>query len=345
MRYMKEVAFTMLSSLAALGASGQASPGDLQYELSNGTTKVVFHLPDPQKGFYRGTRFDWAGVIAELQSQGHTYFDQWFSRVDRSVHDFVWDGSDLVVGPCTGATGPVEEFSALGYDEAKAGGTFVKIGVGVLRKSEAAKYDSLHLYDMVDPGKWHIKKGKHSIEFIQDVHDASSGYGYDYEKTVELAPDKPVLTIKHQLTNRGARPILTEIYDHNFLSIDRQPPGPDIAIRLPFQIVPVLAPEKDLADFRGNQVVYLKTLTGEDRVYAIMRGFGESPADYNIRIESAHLGAGLTIVGDEPLKRVAVWSIRAVFAVEPFIEISAEPGQTATWTYEYTFGNPAPPAM
>ena len=180
---------------------------------------------------------------------------------------------------------------------------------------------------------------------MQDIHDASSGYGYHYEKTMELAADKPVLTIKHQLTNRGARPILTEIYDHNFLSIDRRPPGPDVTIRLPFQIVPVLAPEKDLAEFRGNQVVYLKTLTGEDRVYGIMRGFSESPADYNIRIENAHLGAGLTIVGDRPLKRVAVWSIRAVFAVEPFIEISVEPGQTATWTYKYTIGIPASSMM
>lgn len=337
---MKEATFTLLSSLAVLGASGQTKSGDPQYELSNSTTTIVLHLPDPAKGFYRGTRFDWAGVIAELQSQGHTYFDQWFSRVDPTVHDFTYDGSHLVVGPCTGATGPVEEFTALGYDEAKAGGTFVKIGVGVLRKPEEAKYDSLHLYDIVDPGKWHIRKEKHSVEFTQDVHDASSGYGYHYEKAVELATDKPVLTIKHQLTNKGALPIRTEIYDHNFLSIDRQAPGPDVAIRFPFQLVPVLAPEKDLAEFRGNQVVYLRTLTGEDRVYGIMRGFGESPDDYNIRIENAHLGAGLTIVGDQPLKRVAVWSIRAVFAVEPFIEISAGPGQTATWTYEYTFGNP-----
>ncbi len=338
---MREASFTLMSALAVAGASGQSTPGNPQYELSNGTTKIVFHLPDPQNGFYRGTRFDWAGVIAELRSQGHTYFDQWFSRVDPSVHDFTYDGSELVVGPCTGATGPVEEFSALGYDEAKAGGTFVKIGVGVLRKSEEAKYDSLHLYEMVDPGKWHIKKAKHSIEFSQDIQDASSGYGYHYEKTMELATDKPVLTIKHQLTNQGARPIRTEIYDHNFLAIDRQPPGPNVAIRLPFQIVPVLAPEKDLAEFRGNEVVYLKTLTGEDRVYGIMRGFSESPADYNIRIENAKLGAGLTIVGDQPLKRVAIWSIRAVFAVEPFIEISVEPGQTATWMYAYTFGNPA----
>jgi len=342
---MKEASFALLSSLAVLGASGQTKPGGPQYELANRTTKIVFHLPDPQKGFYRGTRFDWAGQIAELQSQGHTYFDQWFSRVDPSVHDFIYDGADIVVSPCTGATGPVEEFTALGYDDAKAGGTFVKIGVGVLRKPDEAKYDSFHLYDVVDSGKWRIKKGKDSIEFTQDIHDASSRYGYHYEKTMVLDSDNPVLTIKHRLTNNGGRPIDTEIYDHNFLSIDRQPPGPDVAISFPFQIVPVLTPEKDLAEIRGNQVVYLKTLTGEDRVYAIMRGFSESPADYHIRMENARLGAGLTIVGDQPLKRIAVWSIRAVLAVEPFIEISVAPGQTATWTYKYTFGNPASSMM
>ena len=66
-------------------------------------------------------------------------------------------------------TGPVDEFTPLGWDEAKPGGTFVKIGVGVLRKPSGAKYDNFHLYDIVDPGTWAVKKNSESIEFAQEV--------------------------------------------------------------------------------------------------------------------------------------------------------------------------------
>jgi hypothetical protein len=32
-----------------------------------------------------------------------------------------------------------------------------------------------------------------------------------------------------------------------------------------------------------------------------------------------------------------VWSIRPVVAVEPFIEVAADPGKTFTWKSTYTF--------
>jgi len=31
--------------------------------LSNGPVQAVVYLPDPQKGYYRSTRFDWSGVV------------------------------------------------------------------------------------------------------------------------------------------------------------------------------------------------------------------------------------------------------------------------------------------
>lgn len=336
---MKPTADTSISSLGVSGALSQKGPLALQYELSNSTTKVTFHLPDPVKGFYRGTRFDWSGMIAELESQGHIYFGKWFSRVDPGVRDFTYHGSELVVGPCTGATGPAEEFMPLGYDEAKPGETFVKIGVGVLRKPDDRNYDLLRLYDIVDSGKWRILKESCSLEFTQDLDSPSLGYAYKYQKTMELSADAPVLFIKHRLTNNGKRAIRTQVYDHNFLVMDHQPPGPDFAITFPFHIVPVQPPEKDIVELRGNQIVFLKGLTGEDRVYGTMGGFSETPADYNFSIENARLGASLTISGDRALKNLAAWAIPAVLSIEPFVEIAVEPGQAATWAYQYTFRN------
>src|SRR5437870_11188086 len=99
-------------------------------EIGNGSLRVRLYLPDAKTGFYRGTRFDWSGVIGGLEYAGHQFYPMWFQRVDPKVHDFTYEGRDIVAGPCTAITGPAEEFvsngKGLGFDEAKPGGTFIK---------------------------------------------------------------------------------------------------------------------------------------------------------------------------------------------------------------------------
>lgn len=138
-------------------------------EISNGSVRVRLYLPDAQAGFYRGTRFDWSGVIGSAEYAGHDYFPQWFQRADGKVRDFVYDGPDIVAGPCTAITGPAEEFVSedgpLGFGEARAGGHFIKIGVGVLRKPDDSKYDMFRLYEVVDGGKWSVRRQPDALEF------------------------------------------------------------------------------------------------------------------------------------------------------------------------------------
>lgn len=43
-------------------------------DISNGQLHARLWLPDPKNGFYRGTRFDWSGSVANLEYHGHTYF-------------------------------------------------------------------------------------------------------------------------------------------------------------------------------------------------------------------------------------------------------------------------------
>ncbi len=74
---------------------------------------------------------------------------------DRSaVRDFVDDEHGISVGINTSAMGPAEEFStdgkALGFDEAMPGGTFLKIGVGVLPARTDNPTDSSVPYDLVE---------------------------------------------------------------------------------------------------------------------------------------------------------------------------------------------------
>ena len=69
-------------------------------EISNKVLTVQLHLPDLEQGFYRGTRFDWSGIIGKLVYSGHNYYGPWFTRVDPTVYDFTFQGADIVAGSC-----------------------------------------------------------------------------------------------------------------------------------------------------------------------------------------------------------------------------------------------------
>ncbi len=329
--------FSLLLAADICVSAGSAPEG----EITNGSIRVRLYLPDAETGFYRGTRFDWSGVIGSLEYAGHNYYPPWFQRSDPSVHDFIYDGADIVAGPCTAITGPAEEFASngkdLGFDQAKAGGTFVKIGVGVLRKPDDNKYDPFRLYPIKDGGRWTVTRRPDSIEFRQELADPSSGYAYEYRKTVLVVGGKPQMVLDHGLRNTGKRVIETSVYNHNFLYLDRQPPSPDFSLTVPFKIRTSQPPASSLAEVRENRIAFSKTLTGEERVYLDIQGFGADPKDYDIRIENRRVGAGVRITGNRPLARVALWAIRAPLSIEPFIQMTIEPGAEFTWriTYEY----------
>jgi hypothetical protein len=302
---------------------------------------ATLYLPDAETGYYRGTRFDWSGVIGSLEYDGHNYYGPWFTKTDPTVNDFIYSGDDIVAGPCSAISGPVEEFSSgeapMGFDEAKPGGSFLKIGVGMLRKPDDKKYSAYRLYDIVNGGKWQVRAHKESITFVQQLMDPNSGYAYIYTKTVRLTEGKPEMQIEHTLRNTGQHVIQTNVYDHNFLVLDKQTTGPNYVIKVPYQIKTERPMNEALAVVQGNQIVYQKPLAGKDTVAAHLTGFSDSPEQYNITIENSKVGAGMTITGDRPLSREALWSIRSVLAMEPFIDVSVQAGLEFTWTYTYTY--------
>src|SRR5271154_1503483 len=158
------VALALLMARMAMGQFPQA-------EISNSQIHAKLYLPDPQSGYYRATRFDWSGVVSSLDWNGHTYFGQWFDRYDPKLHDSI--------------TGPVEEFlsngKGLGYDETKPGDSFVRIGVGAVRRPDDAPFRQFGTYEITNPGKWTVRQSKDSIEFTHELGD-TAGYAYVYHK-------------------------------------------------------------------------------------------------------------------------------------------------------------------
>ncbi|MGA8027852.1 MAG: hypothetical protein WB992_11965, partial [Bryobacteraceae bacterium] len=297
----------MVLALVLRGAAHGQTDAYPQAEISNGLLHAKIYLPDAGKGYYRGTRFDWSGVIGSLEYEGHDYYGPWFTRTDPKVRDFIYEGVDIVAGPCSAIMGPVEEFStkdrALGYDSANAGGTFIKIGVGVLRRPDAEEYSPYRLYQIINPGKRIVRPAQDAVEFVQELTDPGSGYGYVYTKVIRLRNGKAEMVIEHKLKNTGRQSIETSVYDHNFLVLDKQPIGPDFIITLPFEFTANPLLNQELAAIRGNQLTFLKALTERDTVFGSFSGFSDRAPDYNIRIENRKVGAGMKITGDRPLSR------------------------------------------
>jgi hypothetical protein len=287
-------------------------------EISNGLIHAELMLPDRQNGSYRGTRFDWSGIISSLQFGGHEYFGRWYERHDPRIH---------------------EEFrtndKGLGYDQAKPGETFVRIGIGTVRKPDEAAYRAYDTYEIVDPGTWTIHRHKDRIEFTHRLQ-SEQGYAYIYRKTVRLVKGKPRLLIEHSLKNTGLKAIDTTQYNHNFFVIDHEVVGPDISVKFRFTPVPTRG-FKDRAEVRGHEIVFPHDLQGKNGVFSELEGSHNDVEDYDFRVENLKTGAGVHFTSDQKLEKVNFWAISTVAAAEPYIHLKIEPGKESRWTIRYDF--------
>jgi len=306
-------------------------------EIRSDQIKATLYLPDVKQGYYRSTRFDWSGIISSLEYKGHNFYGPWFQKIDPKVTDFTNDGPEVVVSPNSSVMGPAEEFSPQGYDDAKLGETFIKIGVGVLRKPDAGRYDHYKAYEIVDSGKWTVKKTSDSVETTQELTDPATHFGYTYRKVIRLIQGKPQMVMEHSLKNTGTKPIQGTVYNHNFLVLDKQGPGPGVSLTFPFQLTSQRPPNKELGEIKGNQILYTKTLEGKDTMSTNVRGFSDSAKDFDIRVENSKIGAGYRVTGDRPVTNLGLWSIRTNVSIEPFVAIKIDPGSEFTWklTYDY----------
>ena len=323
----------------AIGGCVLLAAAPPEVAISNGLVRATIALPDAENGFYRGTRFDWAGVITSLESQGHTYFGRWFKAHDPALRDveFRPDLDGFAAGSSSAATGPAEEFSdPIGFAEAPVGGTFVKIGVGVLRKSDDARYSFTTRYPIVDTGTRTYRSGRDVVEFEQAVGGPASTIGYRYRKVVRLTQGKAELVLEHSLQNTGRQTIDTPVYAHNFFVIDGQPSGPDFAIAVPFEIEQA-ADKLGILKAGGHGVSFIREPEKDERAMVSVAGFGTDPKDFDIRVEHRGTGAGVRITCDRPIAHMAVWAIRPTRCPEAFIDVRVEPGREFTWRLAYEF--------
>ncbi|MDF9827112.1 hypothetical protein M2447_001201 [Ereboglobus sp. PH5-10] len=279
-------------------------------------------LPDSDAGYYRGTRFDWAGVIRDLRWRGHRYFDEWFPAHDPLCHD--------------GICGPVDEFTQTGYEDAAEGDEFLKIGVGALRKTTDAPYDRFQTYPISNKGKRQTGISADRVDF---QHTLTSGdLAYDYRKTLQLTTDKPGLRLEYALKNTGAKPLEGQVYNHNFFTIDGMTTGPDTEIRLPFRPEGDWREAYDSVALTDTGINFSRELNAGEKVFmGNLHGHDPAQTGYAFELHNRKSGAGVRAKGSGHLSHIVFWACPATACIEPYTTRQVHPGQTARWTIEYEF--------
>jgi hypothetical protein len=314
--------------------------------LRSGGTEAVVYLPDKEQGYYRATRFDWSGVVACVSVHGHKFFGEWFAQYDPLKNDSI--------------TGPVEEFrtdngvlghyppnsalttihtEAIGYDDARPGETFLKPGVGFLKRTDERPYSSGALYPIVDGGKWTVKVLQRTIRF-QQVLNGANGYSYVYTKALSLDSDGMGLTLSHSLKNTGAKTIDTKVYDHDFFVFDDQPAAAGMVVRFKFPPRSV-DPMTDLVTVNGNELQFRRTAQAKESINAYITGYSNRASDNDITVIDTNRKIGVRQTGDNPISRILFWTNGTAVCPEVYLHVPVASGKTSRWKIHYAFLTPA----
>ena len=304
-------------------------------QISNGLITAQVYPPG-DKELYQGTRFDHAGVVEHITYKGQDYTQYWFDRFVTDPHD---EGkySGGTQHACCAVSGPVEEFAPVGFDEAGMGGRFLKPGVGIVRR-DSDRYTQFSTQPILNAGLRTFKATKTGARFTQDLQDKESGYGYRYTKSVQLIAGKPQMTITHVLTNTGSKPIVTTVYNHNFLTLS--PGNEHMVITAPFTMTAENPLQPELARLEGSIIRFVAPIPPGKAVESLITGYGDRAADYDFTIANSATGFGQRLRADQPVASINFWSMQPVLGWEPYIAISLKPGETKRWTNSYDFFGP-----
>ena len=292
--------------------------------LAKGEVSIDLYLPDAERGFYRGLRYDHSGMVAQARWRGHTFFGELVKPHDPKVHDH--------------GAGTVEEFGMelhrpLGYDAAKVGEGFLKIGVGVLEKRADPKgYGFAKDYKVLHWPKWDLRHGADWAEFRQTAALPGGALGYELAKRVEVTPDG--FRIVRRLKNTGREKWTTDHYGHNHVVIDEKPVGPEYVVKVGF--APTIAEQKGGARAGvSERDVRIERPLEKEAVWTRLVGFSQSPRENVMRVEHDATRVGVEIATDRPIRRWVLFALRSAICPEAFVELEVVPGQTVDWTTGY----------
>lgn len=328
--------------------------------------------------FYIGSRFEHGSMIGDFLIEKN--WEVYGQGLWREPHNPNWPESGVGLASefgcghdgvaCVGKGDIVN--GVLGYDTARAGEPFLKIGVGALIKGSCPecnpeKDDDLYRfnspYKFYRPPSWKLlaSPGPNEISFYSE--ERVGEYGYAIQKTTRL--DGNVLTVRSLLTNLGKKQFATPWYSHNFFNGDREPIGPGYVLNLGLSEygLPDKAPlfkQSGLGSWSGDMGDYFDIITAHDGSISL-RVTKSIPNNVKLKADfldedtqtltdgsfTLHAPNGITVYEKIPelqsqsrnpfIYAYSVYAERGALCPEPILLLYLQPAETTSWTQNLRF--------
>lgn len=368
--------------------NAQASFANVTLRANGGDLSAVIYLPNGLKPdeptYYLSTRFDWGSMIGDItrtstnfqgSKETHVLYGK---RNWRVPHDPYWPesgvglASEFGVGDdgafCNFLCGwdQVNEVTngLLGYEEAKIGETFLKVGVGELVKGSCSSCDSAEDYKFNSPYQfasspvWTYEE-QGDGRSVKLRHEAVlEQHGYRLEKHITLNDDQ--LLVKNTLTNVGRVPFATAWYSHHFFTCDSRPVGSGYALDVdltgtkgaydepgtwswtsPLEEYAKMTPHKDEVS-----IVMQRGVEAKVRIKAEFAKDGNSHGEFTIRACNTAIRETIPEVaqakGGLSMYAYNLYIESGTFSPEPQIYLHLYPGESKSWTQQLDFEDYVP---
>lgn len=284
--------------------------------LQNQNLAIQIDLPHEQ---YQFSRFDWTGKISNLRFKG----------IPIAGVELYNQPEDPIVGK-----GFYNEFGIdmpIGFDEADEGDWFHKIGIGLLRKA-GDTYQFHRAYE-IQPAQFDTQLGESHLH-ISCQSPSYNGYAYLLKKKIILQDSG--FAIEYFLKNQGDKKIITNEYNHNFLTIDNLSMGEDYVLTFPFEIqtkkMGEMVNPEGLINIGQQALAFVGT---PEKQFFFSNLTGGAPVPATWTLENLRRKIAISESGDFHTRSINVWGWRHVISPELFISIELEPGKIMQWTRSY----------
>jgi hypothetical protein len=358
--------------------------------LTSGQLAVTVYLPrslsgDGEQVFYESTRFDHGSMIGSIRRKktrtsgsSNRFHELYGANLWRAPHNPFWPesgvglASEFGVGDdgdfCTYRCGwyGVNNVTngVLGYQEARHGESFLKIGVGELIKGTCQSCDITGVYKFNSPYQfaslplWSMYQP--SVDKLILEHEAHlKSFGYRIRKEIRLVED--TLLVTTTLTNLGLQPFATAWYSHHFFSCDDLPIGAGYSVEMEIEGMgreklydepgylagwsSELSDYADISPAAGRlNIDLMKTIEPGRRIKAEFRKDDNTEGSFTLIGCGTRIREDLPDVHRTPIDPVSMYGFnlymeRDTLSPEPQLLIQLESSHSKTWTQRLIFSD------
>jgi len=215
--------------------------------------RALVYLPNPTKGYYRSSRYDWGSMVGQIQLEVPNGGGNVTICTDARPRPHRPLLSDHVLGfaaefgcgvrgtLCSSGHGhnTLATNGVLGYSDAGRGGTFAKIGVGKLLRppklrADGYNYNFSWTYKLAEPPKWSVTRLDDGSGVVLEQALQHKRWGWALRRKIYSCgrPGKrPTLCVDLTLTNKGEQQLRTPYASGNAFNLAAGPAtGPRFAV-------------------------------------------------------------------------------------------------------------------